>query len=70
MFDTICISFLAAGALLSTAIKIFKFQGSHRSLFPEKVLTIKHGLLGTGKVLSFNNFYKKVQEKSLFFADR
>ena len=70
MFDTICISFLAAGALLSTAMKIFNFQGSPRSLFPEKVLTIKHGSLGTGKVLSFNNFYKKVQENSLYFTDK
>ena len=41
-------------------------QGSHGSLFPGKVLTFEYGSLGAW-VLSFNHFYKKVLEKSIFF---
>ena len=42
-------------------------QGSHGSLYPWKVLTFEYGSLGTGKVVSKNNFCKMVQEKSFFF---
>ena len=45
-------------------------QGSHGSLFPEKVLTFERGCLGTGKVLNFNNFCEKVQEKSFLQIDK
>ena len=66
ILSTIWLKFVPKGPIdNNTAL-----QDSHGSLYPGKVLIIEHGSLGTGKVPSFQYFLQKVQEKSLFFADR